>query len=330
MVYPFVFQPLFMERIWGGRHLETLYGKALPASQKIGESWEISDRPEAQSVIQNGPLAGTTLHQALHLHETAIMGEARLLKGRFPLLVKILDAREKLSLQVHPPTEKAAVLDGEPKTEMWYVTHAEPGAELYVGLRKGATRSEFESRIRDGTVAECFHRIEMQDADAMFLPSGRVHAIGAGLVLFEIQQNSDSTYRVFDWNRLDAAGKPRQLHVKESLECIDFNDFEPAPIREEKSTSDLTSVRIRPLVENSLFGVEEVTALPSAKVNYTLKSPLIVGVATGEIRLNHRSEPVQLKNGQFALVPAGMRDLEIEPVSAARFLIAQPERESLR
>jgi mannose-6-phosphate isomerase len=330
MVYPFVFQPLFMERIWGGRHLERLYGKALPASQKIGESWEISDRPEAQSIIQNGPLAGTTLHQALHLHETAIMGDARLLKGRFPLLVKILDAREKLSLQVHPPSEKAAALDGEPKTEMWYVTHAEPGGELYVGLRKDTTRDEFETRIREGTVAECFHRIEMQEGDAMFLPSGRVHAIGAGLVLFELQQNSDTTYRVFDWNRLDSGGKPRQLHVKESLECIDFNDFEPAPIRDEKSKSDLASVRIRPLVKNPLFSVEEVTGIPSAKVNYALKSPLIIGVATGEIRLNHPSEPVRLKNGQFSLVPAGMRNLEIEPVSAARFLVAQPGREALR
>src|SRR5208282_2442170 len=129
---------------------------------------------------------------------------------RFPLLVKILDAQEKLSLQVHPPAPLAAKLGGEPKTEMWYIAAAKPGAELYAGLKRGVTRRQFEQAIRDATVAECFHRLQVRAGDALFLPSGRVHALGAGLVVFEIQQNSDTTYRVFDWDRVGLDGKPRE------------------------------------------------------------------------------------------------------------------------
>ena len=148
---------------------------------------------------------------------------------KFPLLIKILDAQEKLSLQVHPPADKAAQLSGEPKTEFWYVADAAPGAELFVGLKKGTTRAEFERKIKDGTVADCVQQIPVQKGDAMFLPSGRVHALGGGNVIFEIQQNSDTTYRVFDWNRVGLDGKPRELHIKESLASINFDDFRAAP-----------------------------------------------------------------------------------------------------
>src|SRR5262249_46204265 len=140
------------------------------------------------------------------------------------------DAQEKLSLQVHPPAARAAELGGEPKTEMWYISHAEQGAELFVGLRRGGTRRQFEEKIANGTVAEGFHRLRVREGDAMLLPSGRVHALGAGVVLFEIQQNSDTTYRVFDWNRLGLDGKPRALHVAQSIASIDFDDFEPGLI----------------------------------------------------------------------------------------------------
>ncbi|HRT10825.1 MAG TPA: class I mannose-6-phosphate isomerase, partial [Candidatus Paceibacterota bacterium] len=184
MLYPFVFHPLFKERVWGGRRLEELYHKPLPAGVRVGESWEVSDRPGDVSVIANGPLAGKDLRWLLQNHGPEVLGATTPAPPRFPLLVKLLDARETLSLQVHPPAGKAARLGGEPKTEMWWIAEAAPGAELYVGLRQGVTREEFERRIRDGTVAECFHRVAVQAGDTMFLPSGRVHAIGAGLVIF--------------------------------------------------------------------------------------------------------------------------------------------------
>ena len=324
MLYPLLFKPIFQERIWGGRNIESLYGKALPPGIPIGESWEISDRSEAQSEILNGPLAGKTLQWLMQHHGQEVMGAARPLNGRFPLLVKILDAREKLSLQVHPPPSKARSLGGEPKTEIWYITKAEPGAELYVGLRKNVSRQEFEAKVKDGTVAKCFHRVPVQTGDAMFLPSGRVHAIGAGLVIFEIQQNSDTTYRVFDWNRVDAQGKPRQLHVEQSLECIDFQDFEPAAIRADLPEAPPANVHIQTLVEDPLFSVETVSLVPPAHIDYSLAVPHIIGMIEGTAAIRHDRFPVELSRGQFCLVAAALENLKIEATSAARFLVAKP------
>lgn len=324
MLYPLLFKPVFQERIWGGRSLERLYQKPLPPNVSIGESWEICDRADVQSEIVNGPLAGKTLHWLMQHHRAELMGKAAALHGRFPLLIKILDAEEKLSLQVHPPAGKAHALGGEPKTEMWYIAKAAHGAELYVGLRDGVTRGEFEEKIADGSVAKCFHRVKVEKGDAMFLPSGRVHAIGAGLVIFEIQQNSDTTYRVFDWNRVDTHGKPRQLHVKESLECIDFGDFEPEAIREDLPEAQESNLHIQTLVEDPLFDVEVVSFVPPAKIDYSLSVPHIVAAIEGKVNIHHAHHPVSLRAGEFCLVPASMEDLEMEADAPAKVLIARP------
>jgi mannose-6-phosphate isomerase len=257
-------------------------------------------------------------------HREALMGQARALHGRFPLLVKILDAEEKLYLQVHPPASRAAALGGEPKTEIWYITRAKPGAELYAGLRKGTTRAEFEQCLKSGTVAECFHRVPVRAGDAMFLPSGRVHAIGAGLVIFEIQQNSDTTYRVFDWNRRDASGQPRQLHVQESLECIDFNDFEPQLIRGESESSGATNLHIQTLVEGPLFSVEVVETSAAGHIEYSSGLPRVIGVVQGTVRVAHPKHPLTMKAGEFCLIPASISLARIESDAAARFLVATP------
>ena len=324
MLYPFVFKPVFQERIWGGRNIERLYQKELPANVPIGESWEICDRADVQSEIANGPLRGKTLHWLMQHHRADLMGKAPALNDRFPLLIKILDAEEKLSLQVHPPANKAAALGGEPKTEMWYIAQARKNAELYVGLRKNVSRAEFESGISDGTVAKCFHRINVRTGDAMFLPSGRVHAIGAGLVIFEIQQNSDTTYRVFDWNRVDAQGQPRQLHVKESLECIDFHDFEPEIVRADIPEVVPANLHIQPLVENPLFDVEVVTIVPPSKIDYLLSVPRVIAAVEGSVLIHHATEPVTLSAGQFCLVPACLGNLAIEASDSAKILVASP------
>lgn len=225
---PITFSPLYMERVWGGRELENVYARKLPDPQKpYGESWEIVDRENEQSVVDAGPYHGSTLHDLWANHREEIFGEGFQNHPRFPILIKILDARDDLSIQVHPPAHLAETLGGEPKTEMWFIADGEPGAKLYVGLKNGVTREIFEKSIADGTVADRVHAITPEPGDSIFIASGRLHAIGAGFLIHEIQQNSDTTYRVFDWNRLGLDGKPRELHVGESLASIDFQDFEP-------------------------------------------------------------------------------------------------------
>ena len=315
-LYPLTFRPIFKERIWGGRKLEQLYGKSLPPEVPVGESWEISDRPGDVSILSNGPLAGKDLHWLIQHFGAALLGHAELYKGRFPLLIKILDARQTLSLQVHPPAARAAELGGEPKTEMWYIAEALPEAELYVGLRRGCTRKEFAERISSGTVAECFHRVPVRAGDVMFLPSGRVHALGAGLVIFEIQQNSDTTYRVFDWTRVGTDGKPRDLHIKESLESIDFGDFEPR----------LAQHRPRPdsglaaLVENELFAVDLGKMSDGQQLHLLPGNMQILGIVSGTLCVRAGREELVLGAGQFCLVPASLTDIVLRAQSAATFL----------
>ena len=228
-VEPLTFKPLYMERVWGGRELERVYGRTLPDPVlPYGESWEIVDRERDQSVVDHGPLAGTSLHELWTTRREEIFGEGYSEHARFPLLVKVLDARDDLSLQVHPSAQMAARFGAEPKTEMWFIADCDPGAKLYVGLKQGITREHFEQAITRGTVADCVHAIAPRPGDSILLDSGRLHGIGAGFLIHEIQQNSDSTFRVFDWNRPGLDGRPRELHVAQSLACIDFHDIEPA------------------------------------------------------------------------------------------------------
>ena len=222
-----------MERVWGGRELESRFERALPEdSGPIGESWEIVDRVEHQSVVDHGPLLGKTLHDLWTKQRQEIFGDCPD-SERFPLLLKILDTRQDLSIQVHPPESIAGTLHGEAKNEMWYIIDNLPGAKLHVGLRKGITRDDFIRAIDRGKLAECIHSIDAKAGDSIYIPSGRLHAIGGGFLIHEIQQNSDTTYRVHDWDRLGLDGEPRQLHIEASLRCIDFDDIEPAITRDD-------------------------------------------------------------------------------------------------
>jgi mannose-6-phosphate isomerase len=315
-LYPLTFEPRLKPRVWGGRTLATLYGKPLPSPEPIGESWEITDRPGDESVIANGPFAGRTLRWLMDHDAAGVMGAAPPAPGgRFPLLCKILDAREKLSLQVHPP---AAPL-GEPKTEMWYIVQADPGAELYVGLRRGVGREQFERALQDGTVADCFHRIPVRAGDTMFLPSGRVHAIGAGLVIFEIQQNSDTTFRVFDWNRVGLDGKPRELHLTESLHSIDFGDVEPALVDPEPSVQGHFGVRA--LVRHPLFDADLFHAETQDVLNVNDGRVHVVAIVNGHVVATAGGEAVSLTGGQFCLLPAALTGTTLAADHGATFLV---------
>ena len=322
MLYPLTFHPIFKERVWGGRKLEQLYQKALPADVPIGESWEISDRPGDESIVSNGPLAGKSLRWLMENQQDELLGSAMAQGDRFPLLVKILDAQDKLSLQVHPPAAVAPKLGGEPKTEMWYIAAAASEADIYAGLKSGVTRAEFEEKIQTGAVAECFHRIVTHPGDALFLPSGRVHAIGAGNVIFEIQQNSDTTYRVFDWNRAGLDGQPRALHVAEALDSIDFADFEPGLIAGDVTQGPNYSSRT--LVNDPLFKVHEVTLRSGEYHLARVLLPRIIGLLEGAVFVKAGENSVALRPGQFSLIPACLGTAQLIATAPATLLVTTP------
>ncbi|MBX3739536.1 MAG: class I mannose-6-phosphate isomerase [Akkermansiaceae bacterium] len=291
---PIRFAPLYMKRVWGGRELERVYGRTLPdADQPYGESWEIVDRPGEQSVVDGGKFDGRTLHELWTNHREELFGTALPDSERFPILIKILDARDDLSIQVHPPLHLAEQLGGEPKTEMWYIADRTPGAKLYVGLKSGVTRTDFERAVADGTVADLVHSVSPSPGDSIFIPSGRLHAIGAGFLIHEIQQNSDTTYRVFDWNRLGLDGKPRDLHVEQSLASIDFGDFEP--------TMDTPDGGV--LASCPFFRTDLVSAAAGSTIGHADPSRFVIlSVVEGSVEsTSGRSFP----KGSFFLLPQG-------------------------
>ena len=297
---PLTFEPIFIERMWGGRRLKSEFYKKLPPHKCIGESWEIVDRSEAQSVVAGGPLGGKTLHELWTQHREEIFGDVPDTL-RFPLLIKILDAQEKLSLQVHPPESVASRLGGEPKSEFWYVAAANSDAEIFLGFREPITRDSFEERLRGGTVIDYIHRIAVQSGDAIFLPAGRVHAIGAGTLLIEIQQNSDTTYRVFDWNRADpTTGKQRDLHIQQAIQCIDFEDVQPKLIQSEGEL----------LISHSLFEIRKWN-LDKAREAAPLGQFAIVCCLTGNLSCAKAS----LTPGEIFLIPAHLEDRQLKPLA---------------
>jgi mannose-6-phosphate isomerase len=315
---PILFEPLAMERVWGGHRFATLLGKALPPGVLIGELWEMVDRPEAQSVVHDGPLKGMTLHDLWTHHRGEVFGEAHLSNSspRFPLLIKLLDARERLSVQVHPPASVAAKLGGEPKTECWYFLHAASGASIYAGLKWGVTREAFETALGNGTVEETLHRVPSRKGEGIFIPSGRLHAIGEGLVIVEVQQNSDTTYRVFDWNRNGLDGKPRKLHLEESLASIDFDDFEPV----------LAPASARIIADCVHFLVEKFD-LPVPRLIARQDDFSIIACVDGMLKCKE----ITLNPGGFMLIPSSMRASTLVPQTrnTSYLQITLPHREKV-
>lgn len=229
---PLVFDPYFRPQIWGGRRFAEFFGMSLPVGLTIGEAWEISVHPLHESQVSEGIWKGTSLRQLWEELRRELLGEATAAPDQFPWLIKWLDCHELLSVQVHPDDSAAQRLLGESfgKTESWVVLHAEPSARIYAGLLPGVTRGELAERSRDGTVAECLHAFVPKPGDCVHIPAGTVHAIGGGVLLAEIQQTSDATFRLFDWNRVDAHGKSRQLHIEQALEVIDFDRGPVSPL----------------------------------------------------------------------------------------------------
>ena len=286
------FQPLYQERILGGNAFASAFDRKIPADRPIGESWEIVDRPEAQSVVRGGTHNGVKLRNLIKKHHKDIMGPNWRAEKQFPILVKWLDCRERLSLQVHPPAALAKELNGEAKTENWYIADTAPGAQLIVGLKKGVTKADFEKAIIEQRVEDCVHLLKVAEGDSILVESCQVHAIDAGNLILEIQQNSDTTFRVYDWARPGLDGKLRQLHVHESLQCIQWDDFEPAPVRGAPTSAVIA--------ECDEFRIRRLVLGPGEKVNFESKQqPRLISVVSGSLKVG----AVTLGRGDNALMP---------------------------
>ncbi|MFH0910448.1 MAG: type I phosphomannose isomerase catalytic subunit [Planctomycetota bacterium] len=328
MDYPLRFQPILQERVWGGECLARRAGRA--AAGPVGESWEIVDHGADASRVRNGPLAGRTLRELLREAPVALAGEAANARGlgRFPLLLKLIDARERLSVQVHPDDAQAAQrAPGElGKTEAWYILEADPGATIWQGVRPGVTRDSLRRALERGTLEECLGRFEAAPDRVFFLPAGTVHALGGGVRLAEIQETSDITYRLFDWNRAGLDGRPRPLQVEEALAVLRLESGVSGPRRAEACTMQ-GCMRER-FVASEKFCLERLSAFQgTVALDTGNRSFHILTAIHGPVTVRAPGGAERLERWESALLPAacGRYGLEGGPGSAA-LLFYVPER----
>lgn len=318
LIYPLTFDPVFKEYPWGGRNLAEKLGRPIPTGV-VAESWEIAAHPNGSSIVNRGPLAGKSLTEVQKVLGLALLGarnETALRRGKFPLLVKLLDANAWLSVQVHPDDEYAeSHADEWGKTEMWVVLHAQPGAEIIFGFKPGVTRERFAQAIADGRTEEWLHRLPVGVGDVIFVPSGMIHALGPGLIVAEIQQNSDVTYRVFDW------GRDRPLHIEDALAVIDFSQIEPGVVEPVMLVDD-QALRVEQIASCDYFEIERI-ALPAGSSFYGLcdgDTFEIWGLLSGEVTLTWAGEPLTLTGVTWVLLPAELGEFQISSEQESHLL----------
>jgi mannose-6-phosphate isomerase len=317
-LYPLKFHPRLVEKMWGGRKIETVLGKPLPQNKPIGESWELFDFPPGvveksndwvSAQIANGPLAGRSLHWAVGEFGSELTGNVPLAgAGQFPILIKFLDAREDLSVQVHPPQEYAdAHPEAHLKSEAWYVLENDPGARIFKGLAPGVTKGQYQASLVDGTSERFLKSIPVREGDCYYLPSGTVHALGAGILAAEVQTPSDTTFRVFDFNRVDpSSGKQRTLHVEQAMQCIDFSGKPER--RQEQSHAAGAFTTVTNLVTCPYFTMDKVRLIKGVEQPIPYDDPVVWIMLEGEaeLRVDGVAEATTVKRGETVLLPAAM------------------------
>lgn len=315
---PLCFEPFLRPMVWGGQRLRQVLGKPLPTPEPYGESWEISDHPLHRSRVATGKEAGRTLDQLMQQERVALLGSAAPHYATFPWLVKFLDACDWLSVQVHPDDEAARKLwPGEGgKTEAWFILDALPESRVYAGLRPGVDAHQLQQALSEGTVADCLHSFQPEPGDCIFLPAGTVHAVGGGVLFAEVQQTSDATFRLFDWNRRDSQGKSRALHIEQALACIDWKRGPVEPIRVPGfgSATVASGVQRQALVRCPFFNLDFVRAnRPFPCGGEGMLQLFIVIQGSGRWRLPNGEHPIQV--GQAWLLPAAMPPIGCDPNS---------------
>jgi mannose-6-phosphate isomerase len=325
---PLVLAPKLASAIWGGSALVSRYGQPGDPKATLGESWECWD----ENAVASGPLAGETLAQARAELGATLMGPVDA-TARFPVLTKIIDAREPLSVQVHPDDAYAQRVEHQPvgKTECWFILAADPGAELVLGWTRDTDRAEYERRVADGTLGDILRRVPVKPGDAFYLPAGTLHAIGAGIQLFETQQASDLTYRIFDWNRVGPDGKPRELHVAKAADVVDYRATFPGAVKQIGFTDG--TLRRTIAIADKRFAVEHVTIDASGGTLATGGRPLAIMAMDAPIALDIDETSTPLGRWSTAIVPASNARVAFTPADGpmdAMVVRVQPDLARLR
>lgn len=318
MLYPLRFEPIFRRYIWGGRRLGSVLHKSIDDGNDYAESWEIVDHGMDQSIVAFGPEKGKTLNQLVREDCMSLLGMPT---EQFPLLFKFLDCNRKLSVQVHPNDRQAAQLTPPDlgKTEAWVILDAEPDSVIYAGLKEGVDAPRLHEATENGTVEDCLNQYHPRIGDCIFIQAGTVHALGSGLLVAEIQQASDTTFRLFDWNRVDANGNARPLHIQQAFDVIDF-DGGPVSPQVPGPTSDPDSVQ---LVDCEKFILERWSFCEPKSLYCQGQFRLLV-VLEGSVHVERDPSGLPLEKGHSMLVPADCVELDLVPSEPSTLLIVRP------
>lgn len=317
-LYPMLQDPVLKATIWGGRRLESLLGVPLPAGEKVGEAWMVADHPHGTSKVVGGPLAGRSLRRIVGDHGEELYGRGfpAAWGERFPLLVKLIDAAEDLSVQVHPDQRAIGALGiaDSAKTECWVILQADPGSRLIVGVRPGTDAETFRRAAAAGRLESMLVEQTVRPGEVVFVPAGRLHAIGRGIVLAEFQQSSDTTYRVYDWGRVDAQGRGRELHLDQAMACVDFGGHSAGPTGRGVIDGEAGS-GVESLAECEAFYVHRATLKDRAIHRRLDRGFECVMIVSGEAEVVSpmQREILRIQQGQTALVPAVCGSYELRP-----------------
>jgi len=319
MLYPLKFKPRFKDKIWGGNKMRTRLGMDFSPLPNCGELWALSGVPGNESVVVNGFLAGNSLNELLEIYMDDLVGEKAFKRDskEFPLLVKIIDANDFLSIQVHPDDALAARRHlGNGKTEMWYILDAEPGAELITGFNRPVNRDIYLQHLKDKNLREILNVEKVTKGDLFFIPAGRIHALGPGILLAEIQQSSDTTYRIYDWDRVDEQGRERELHTEEALEAIDFGFSADYRTHYKARAGESSLLKECPWFSTHLLQLDRKTE----KDYSALDSFVILLCIEGQAQCTAAGQTADVKAGEALLIPAMLDAAILEPHGACSFL----------